>query len=38
MCCVSSQLLRCSVCQGQQRNICEHTEYDPVQREYAADS
>lgn len=38
MCWLSSQLLRRGVCQGQQRNIREHTQYDPVQREYAADS
>lgn len=34
MCCLFSQLLCCRVCQGQQRYICEHTEFDPVQREY----
>lgn len=30
----SPQLLRRCFCQGQQRHICEHAEYDPVQCEY----
>ncbi len=36
MCCISSQLLCCCICQGQQWYICEHVEYVPVQREYTA--
>lgn len=33
----SPQLLCRCFCQGQQRHICEHVEYDPVQREYGDD-
>lgn len=36
MCCIPSQLLGGCICQGQQRYICEHVEYVPVQCEYTA--
>lgn len=35
--CFSPQLLCRCFCQGQQWHICEHAEYDPVQRKYADD-